>query len=185
MSETIRLNTPLSSADVAQLKAGDRVLLSGTIFTGRDAAHKRIVDAMERGEEPPFPLAGATIFYVGPSPAPPGRVIGAAGPTTAYRMDAFAPYLIARGLKAMIGKGKRGEEVKRAMVEYQAVYLAAIGGAGALMARCITAAEVIAFPELGPEAVRRLVVRDMPLIVVNDVHGADLYQEGKAAYARP
>lgn len=185
MSEPIRLTPPLADADVVRLKAGDRVLLSGVIYTGRDAAHKRIVEAMERGEDPPFPLAGAAIFYVGPSPAPPGRVIGAAGPTTAYRMDAYAPYLIARGLKAMIGKGKRGEEVKRAMAEHKAVYLAAIGGAGALMARCITAAEVIAFPDLGPEAVRRLEVKDMPLIVVNDVRGADLYQEGKAAYARP
>ena len=184
MSDSIRLTTPLTGQVVSRLQAGDRVLLSGTIYTGRDAAHKRIVEAMEAGGQPPFPLAGATIFYVGPSPAPPGRIIGAAGPTTSYRMDAYAPYLIARGLKAMIGKGKRGEEVKQAMAQHQAVYLAAIGGAGALMARCITEAEVIAFPDLGPEAVRRLVVQDMPLFVVNDVHGDDLYQEGKAAYAR-
>ncbi|MCA1990106.1 MAG: Fe-S-containing hydro-lyase [Desulfarculus sp.] len=184
MSQTIRLTTPLTSETLRELKSGDRVLLNGVVYTGRDAAHKRIVEAMEAGGQPPFPLEGAAIFYVGPSPAPPGRVIGAAGPTTSYRMDAYAPYLIAHGLKAMIGKGKRGEEVKAAMVRHGAVYLAAIGGAGALMARSITEAEVIAFPDLGPEAVRRLVVKDMPLFVVNDVHGGDLYQEGKAAYAR-
>ena len=184
MSDSIRLTTPLTGQDVSRLKAGDRVLLNGVVYTGRDAAHKRIVEAMQAGNEPPFPLEGAAIFYVGPSPAPPGRVIGAAGPTTSYRMDAYAPYLIARGLKAMIGKGKRGEDVKQALARHQAVYLAAIGGAGALMARCITEAQVIAFPDLGPEAVRRLVVRDMPLFVVNDVRGGDLYQEGKAAYAR-
>jgi fumarate hydratase subunit beta len=166
------------------LKAGDRVLLSGTIYTGRDAAHKRIVQALEAGQEPPFPLQGAVIFYVGPSPAPPGRVIGAAGPTTSYRMDAYAPTLMAQGLKAMIGKGKRGPEVKEAMARHQAVYLAGIGGAGALMARCIVEAEVIAYPELGPEAVRRLKVKDMPLFVVNDVAGGDLYELGRAAYAR-
>jgi fumarate hydratase subunit beta len=184
MSDAIRLTPPLKSADVAQLKAGDRVLISGTIYTGRDAAHKRIVDALARGEEPPFNLEGAVIYYVGPSPPPPGRVIGAAGPTTSYRMDAYAPTLIARGLKAMIGKGKRNDEVKSAMQEHQAVYLGAIGGAGALMARCIKEAEVIAFPDLGPEAVRRLVVEDMPLVCVNDVRGGDLYIEGRKAYQK-
>ena len=184
MSSTFHLTPPLTGQDVAALKTGDRVLISGTIYTGRDAAHKRIVEALAQGLEPPFPLEGAIIYYVGPSPAPPGRVIGAAGPTTSYRMDAYAPTLIARGLKAMIGKGKRGEEVKTAMALHQAVYLAAIGGAGALMARCIQEAEVIAYPELGPEAVRRLVVKDMPLVCVNDVHGGDLYQEGRAAYRR-
>ncbi len=184
MSDTFRLAPPLSDADVEALSAGDRVLLSGTIFTGRDAAHKRIVEALAAGQEPPFPLQGAVIYYVGPSPAPPGRVIGAAGPTTSYRMDPYAPTLIARGLKAMIGKGKRGDQVKEAMAEHKAVYLAAIGGAGALMARCITEAEVIAYPDLGPEAVRRLVVRDMPLICVNDVRGGDLYQRGRQEYQR-
>lgn len=184
MSDAIRLTPPLSSDDVAQLKAGDRVLITGTIYTGRDAAHKRIVDALAKGEEPPFPLDGAVIYYVGPSPPPPGRVIGAAGPTTSYRMDAYAPTLIARGLKAMIGKGKRNDEVKTAMQDQKAVYLAAIGGAGALMARCIKEAEVIAYPELGPEAVRRLVVEDMPLVCVNDVHGGDLYIAGRKAYQK-
>lgn len=184
MSDAIRLTPPLKSDDVAQLKAGDRVLISGTIYTGRDAAHKRIVDALAKGEEPPFPLEGAVIYYVGPSPAPPGRVIGAAGPTTSYRMDAYAPAHIARGLKAMIGKGKRNDEVKTAMQEHQAVYLAAIGGAGALMARCIKEAEVIAYPDLGPEAVRRMKVEDMPLVCVNDTRGGDLYIEGRKAYQK-
>jgi fumarate hydratase subunit beta len=184
MSDAIRLTPPLKSEDVAQLKSGDRVLISGTIYTGRDAAHKRIVDALAGGEEPPFSLEGAVIYYVGPSPPPPGRVIGAAGPTTSYRMDAYAPTLIANGLKAMIGKGKRNDEVKAAMSQYQAVYLGAIGGAGALMARCIKEAEVIAYPDLGPEAVRRLVVEDMPLVCVNDVYGGDLYMEGRKAYQR-
>jgi fumarate hydratase subunit beta len=184
MSRTFRLTPPLSDADTTALRIGDRVLITGTIYTGRDAAHKRIVEALAHGQEPPFPLEGAVIYYVGPSPAPPGRVIGAAGPTTSYRMDAYAPTLMARGLKAMIGKGKRGEEVKKAMAQHKAVYLGAIGGAGALMARCIVEAEVIAYPELGPEAVRRLVVKDMPLVCVNDVHGGDLYTEGRRAYAR-
>ena len=184
MSELIRLSPPLSEADVTSLKAGDKVLVSGTIYTGRDAAHKRIVETLAEGGTPPFPLEGAVIFYVGPSPPPPGRVIGAAGPTTSYRMDAYAPTLMGKGLRAMIGKGKRNDEVKEAMAKYKSVYLAAIGGAGALMARCIKEAEVIAYPELGPEAVRRLVVEDMPLFVVNDVHGGDLYQQGRQAYAR-
>lgn len=180
----IKLTPPLTSEDVSRLKAGDKVLLSGTIYTGRDSAHKRIVDALKEGKKPPFDLKGAVIFYVGPSPAPPGRVIGAAGPTTSYRMDAYTPYLISLGLKAMIGKGKRNDEVKAAMAEHKAVYLAAIGGAGALMAGRIKEAEVIAYPDLGPEAVRRLVVEDMPLICVNDVYGGDLYQEGRKAYQR-
>lgn len=184
MSRTFNLTPPLTDADTTALKIGDRVLISGTIYTGRDAAHKRIVDALGQGQEPPFPLEGAVIYYVGPSPAPPGRVIGAAGPTTSYRMDAYAPTLMAQGLKAMIGKGKRGDEVKKAMAQHKAVYLGAIGGAGALMARAIVEAEVIAYPELGPEAVRRLVVKNMPLVCVGDVHGGDLYLEGRRAYAR-
>ncbi len=184
MSDAIRLNTPLTSEQVQGLKAGDRVLLNGTIYTGRDAAHKRIVDAMQAGQEPPFPIAGAVIFYVGPSPPPPGRPIGAAGPTTSYRMDAFAPYLIARGLKGMVGKGKRNSEVREAMAEHKAVYFGAIGGAGALMAKAIKEAEVIAYDDLGPEAVRRLEVVDMPVVVVNDSHGADLYESGREAYKR-
>lgn len=181
---TYTLNTPLTDADIEKLRAGDVVLLNGIIYSGRDAAHKKLVDLLDAGKELPFDLKGASIYYVGPSPAPTGRPIGSAGPTTSYRMDAYAPTLMAKGLKAMIGKGKRGEEVKKAMAEHKAVYLGAIGGAGALMARAIVEAEVIAFPELGPEAVRRLVVKDMPLVCVNDVHGGDLYLEGRRAYAR-
>lgn len=184
MSQIKRLSTPLSDADVEGLRSGDRVLLSGVVYTGRDAAHKRIVAAMAAGQAPPFDPRGAVIFYVGPSPAPPGRVIGAAGPTTSYRMDAYAPTLIEAGLKAMIGKGGRGPAVKQAMQKHKAVYLAAIGGAGALMAHCIKAAEVIAYDDLGPEAVRRLEVAEMPLFVVNDVYGGDLYEEGRAAYQK-
>jgi fumarate hydratase subunit beta len=184
MDEAIRLTTPLSSADVEKLRIGDRVVLSGVVYTARDAAHKRLVQLLEAGEALPFDPQGQVIYYVGPSPAPPGRPIGAAGPTTSYRMDAYAPTLIARGLKGMIGKGARNQAVKDAMQQHKAVYFAAIGGAGALMAQSILSAAVIAYPELGPEAIRRLEVQDLPVIVVNDTHGGDLYSEGVKAYAR-
>jgi fumarate hydratase subunit beta len=184
MEQAIRLTTPLSNADVEKLNIGDRVILTGVIFTARDAAHKRLIQLLEAGEALPFELQGQVIYYVGPSPAKPGRPIGAAGPTTSYRMDAYAPELIARGLKGMIGKGARNQAVKDAMQEHKAVYFAAIGGAGALMAQSILSAEVIAYPELGPEAIRRLEVKDFPVIVVNDTHGGDLYVEGVKTYAR-
>jgi fumarate hydratase subunit beta len=184
MDEAIRLTTPLTNQDVERLRIGDRVILSGVVFTARDAAHKRLVQLMETGAALPFDLQGQVIYYVGPSPAPPGRPIGAAGPTTSYRMDAYAPTLIARGLKGMIGKGARNQAVKDAMQQHKAVYFAAIGGAGALMARSILSAEVIAYPELGPEAIRRLEVKDFPVIVVNDTQGGDLYSEGVKTYAR-
>ena len=184
MSDAISLTTPLKTEDTSKLRSGDRVLISGVIYTARDAAHKRIKDAMEAGEKPPFDLEGAVIFYVGPSPPPPGRVIGAAGPTTSYRMDAFAPFFMENGLKGMIGKGKRNDEVKEAIREHKAVYFGAIGGAGALMAQCIKEAEVIAYPDLGPEAVRRLRVEDMPVICVNDTVGGDLYLEGTQKYKK-
>jgi fumarate hydratase subunit beta len=183
MEEAIRLTTPLQTQDVEQLRIGDRVLLSGVVYTARDAAHKRLIQLIEAGDPLPFELAGQVIYYVGPSPAKPGRPIGAAGPTTSYRMDAYAPELIARGLKGMIGKGARNQAVKDAMQHHKAVYFAAIGGAGALMARSILSAEVIAYPELGPEAIRRLEVKDFPVIVVNDTHGGDLYSEGVKRYA--
>ncbi len=183
MEEPIHLTTPLTTEDVERLTIGDRVLLTGTIYTARDAAHKRIVGLLEEGKQTPFELQGQVIYYVGPSPAKPGRAVGAAGPTTAYRMDAYAPALIARGLKGMIGKGARNDAVKQAMHQHRAVYFAAIGGAGALMAQSILEAEVIAYPELGPEAVRRLQVKDLPVIVANDCHGGDLYQEGIKRYA--
>jgi len=184
MEESVRLTTPLSIHDVEALSIGDRVLLNGILYTARDAAHKRLVQLLEDGAPLPFDLEGQVIYYVGPSPPKPGRPIGAAGPTTSYRMDPYAPALIARGLKGMIGKGARNQTVKDAMMRYKAVYFAAIGGAGALMARSVLSAEVIAYPELGPEAVRKLDVRDMPVIVANDTRGGDLYEEGVRKYAR-
>ncbi|MGQ9483996.1 MAG: Fe-S-containing hydro-lyase [Desulfosoma sp.] len=184
MPDAILLQTPLRESDVTALKIGDRVLLNGVVHTARDAAHKRLVELLDRGEPLPFPLEGQVIYYVGPSPAPPGRPVGAAGPTTSYRMDAYAPALMRHGLRGMIGKGARNDAVKEAMRRYKAVYFAAIGGAGALMARSIVSAEVIAYPELGPEAVRRLEVRNFPVIVANDVHGGDLYEEGIRRYAQ-
>lgn len=169
------LTTPLTDADVEQLKSGDVVFVSGHIYTARDAAHKRLVDALDAGEALPFDLKGALIYYVGPSPAPPGRPIGAAGPTTSYRMDTYAPRLHSLGLKGSIGKGKRNEAVKAALVAHKAVYLGATGGAGALLSQRITDARVIAYEDLGPEAIRELSVKDFPLLVINDCHGGELY----------
>jgi fumarate hydratase subunit beta len=183
MSKTIRLSTPLSDADVEGLRIGDRVLISGAIYTGRDAAHKRLTDLIQAGKPLPLEIQGQIIYYVGPSPAKPGRAVGAAGPTTSYRMDAYAPELIRLGLKGMIGKGARDQDVRDAMEEYKAVYFAAIGGAGALMAQAIKKAEIIAYEDLGPEAIRRLEVEEFPVIVVNDVRGNDLYEEGVKEYA--
>lgn len=184
IADAIVLQTPLREEDVMRLRIGDRVLLNGLLYTARDAAHRRLVELLNHGEPLPFDLSGQVIYYVGPSPAPPGRPVGAAGPTTSYRMDAYAPLLIRHGLRGMIGKGARNDAVKEAMRQYKAVYFAAIGGAGALMARSILSAEVIAYPELGPEAVRRLHVKDFPVIVANDVLGGDLYEEGVRRYAR-
>ncbi len=179
----IRLSAPLTDADVERLRAGDRVLISGTVYTARDAAHARLVELLKRGEPLPFDLEGQIIYFVGPTPAPPGRPIGSAGPTTAYRMDPYSPILIEHGLKAMIGKGKRSPEVREALRRHKAVYLGAVGGAGALLSQRIVSAEVVAYEDLGPEAVRRLVVKDFPAVVVNDAHGGDLYEEGRARYA--
>ncbi len=183
MSREIKLKTPLTDADVESLRIGDRVLLSGIIYTARDAAHKRLIDLMDAGKPLPFELKGSVIYYVGPAPAPPGKPIGSAGPTTSYRMDPFAPRLIAAGLKGMIGKGNRAPEVIEAIKRYKAVYFGAIGGAGALMAKSIVASEIIAYEDLGPEAIRWLEVRDLPLFVINDTVGGDLYQEGMKQYA--
>ena len=174
-----RLKTPLSNEDVEKLKSGDIVYLSGTMYTARDAAHKRLVDLILNGEELPFDLNGAVIYYVGPTPPKPGEPIGSAGPTTSYRMDPYAPILIEHGLKGMIGKGKRNEAVKEACKKHKAVYFGATGGAAALIAKAIKKAEVIAYPELGPEAVRRIEVEDFPVVVVNDTYGNDLYEEGR------
>lgn len=172
---TYELTSPLSDEDVAKLKIGDVVKLTGTIYTARDAAHKRLCDMLDNGEELPFELEGAVIYYVGPSPAPEGRAIGSAGPTTSYRMDSYAPRLYSLGVKATIGKGKRSAEVCDALEEHTGVYFGATGGAGALLSQCIDEAEVIAFEELGPEAIRKLTVTKFPLLVVNDSHGNEQY----------
>jgi len=184
MSEAIRLKTPLSDADVEKLKAGDKVLLNGVIYTGRDAAHKRLFDLLQEKKPLPVDLKGQVIYYVGPAPAKPGQVIGSAGPTTSGRMDAYSPKLMEMGLKGMIGKGMRKKEVVEAMKKYKAVYFAATGGAGALLAKAIKKAEVVAYEDLGPEAINRLEVEDFPVIVVNDTQGNDLYEEGMRKYAR-
>ncbi len=176
------LTTPLSDEDVSKLQAGDIVYLNSTIYTARDAAHKRLVDLIEKGEELPFDLQGSVIYFVGPTPPKPGEPIGSAGPTTSYRMDSYSPILIAHGQKGMIGKGKRNEAVKEACKKYKAVYFGATGGAGALIAKAIKEAEVIAYPELGPEAIRKLRVEEFPVTVINDTHGNDLYEMGRAKY---
>jgi len=173
---------PLTVEVLKDLKAGDDVLLNGVIYVARDAAHKRMVEALEKGQDLSFDIQGQTVYFMGPSPARPGQVIGSAGPTTSGRMDSYSPRLIAAGLKGMIGKGNRSQAVKEAMKKYQAVYFAAIGGAGALISKSIKKAEVIAYDELGAEAVRRLEVEDFPVTVINDIYGGDLYQEGKAKY---
>ena len=176
MSE-IRLELPFTDKDeILRLRIGDMVSLSGTMYSARDAAHKRMAELIARGEELPFPVKDQTIYYLGPSPARPGRVIGSAGPTTATRMDKYTPMLLDLGLKGMIGKGRRSPEVKEAMRRNGAVYFAAIGGAGALLSGAITASEIIAWEDLGTEAVRKLTVRDFPVIVVGDAHGGDLYE---------
>jgi fumarate hydratase subunit beta len=182
MSKTYHLTTPLDNETVMSLHAGDIVYLSGVIYTARDAAHKRLVDLLDAGEKLPFDIEGATIYFVGPTPPKPGDPIGSAGPTTSYRMDSYSPRLIAEGLKGMIGKGKRNKDVTDACQEYKAVYFGATGGAGALLGKQIKKAEVIAYPELGPEAVRRLEVEDFPVTVINDSYGEDLYKIGRAQY---
>jgi fumarate hydratase subunit beta len=185
MPKTVYLTTPLTDEAVSSLEIGDKVFLSGVIYTARDAAHKRLIDLLEAGKPLPFDIQGQVIYYVGPSPAKPGRVIGAAGPTTSYRMDPYAPRLMELGLKGMIGKGKRAPSVKEAMIKYKAVYFGGTGGAGALIARAIKAAEVIAYEELGPEAIRRMVVENFPVLVINDTRGRDLYEEGLKEYQIP
>ena len=179
-----KIKTPLTVEVVESLKVGDRVLLSGVIYTARDSAHKKLVELIKKGEELPFPIEGAVIYYVGPAPAKPGQVINSAGPTTSGRMDPYTPLLIEKGLKGMIGKGKRNKEVKEAMKRYKAVYFGATGGAAALIASRIRHVEIIAYPELGPEAIRKMIVEDLPLIVINDCWGGDLYEEGVKKYSQ-
>lgn len=176
--------SPLDDKTIENLHSGDQVLISGIIYVARDAAHKRMVEVLERGEKLPFDLQGQTLYYMGPSPAPQGRVIGSAGPTTSGRMDIYTPRLLAAGVKGMIGKGSRSFEVKEAIKKHRAVYFAATGGAGALLSRCIKKAEVVAYEDLGPEAVRRLEVEEFPATVINDIWGGDLYEEGKAKYSK-
>jgi fumarate hydratase subunit beta len=177
------IKTPLAIEDVVKLRAGERVLLTGAIYTARDAAHKRLVEQLQQNQPLPFTIQGQTIYYVGPTPTKPGRSFGSAGPTTSCRMDPYTPELIAAGLRAMIGKGARSQAVREAIRRYKAVYFAATGGAGALISRCILSAETVAYPELGSEAIRRLKVKDFPVIVVNDINGSDLYEEGVVRYA--
>ncbi len=182
MTKKVRL--PLTDDAVKDLKAGDNVLLSGVMYVARDSAHKRMAESLDRGEPLPFDIKGQTIYYMGPTPAKPGRVIGSAGPTTSGRMDAFSPRLIAAGLRGMIGKGMRSTAVKEAIKKHGAVYMAAIGGTGALISRSIKKSEIIAYKELGAEAILRLQVEDFPATVINDIYGGDLYEEGKARYAK-
>jgi fumarate hydratase subunit beta len=178
------VTTPLSDADVVSLKAGDRVRITGVMYTARDAAHGRLLPLIEKGETLPFDVKGAIIYYTGPSPAQPGQVVGSIGPTTASRMDKFTPALLALGLKGTMGKGYRGQPVKDALREHRAVYFGAIGGAGAVLSRHIRKLDIVAYEDLGTEAIRRLEVEAFPAIVINDCHGGDLYQDGQKAYAR-
>ena len=171
----MQLTTPLKEKDLKKLKSGDKIKLSGTIYTARDAAHEKLVDLLKKGKELPIPLKGEVIYYVGPAPAKPGRVIGSAGPTTSYRMDPYTPKLLEKGLKGMIGKGQRSEKIKELLVENKSVYFGAVGGAAALIAEKIISSEVVAYPELESEAIRKLKVKDFPLIVINDIYGNDLY----------
>lgn len=181
---TRKVETPLTDEVVRTLRAGDSVLLTGVVYTARDAAHKRLIETLNRGEELPLPLDGQVIYYVGPSPEKPGQVIGSAGPTTSGRMDSYTPALLAKGLKGMIGKGDRSPEVVEAMKQHKAVYFGAIGGAGALIAGSIKKSEIVAYPDLGTEAIRKLWVEDFPAVVVIDSEGHSLYEEGQKQYRR-
>lgn len=178
----ITLNSPMSTDCIEQLRCGDSVLISGIVYVARDAAHKRIVETLENGQQAPFDIAGQTIYYMGPSPARPGHCIGSAGPTTSGRMDAYTSRLLEAGLRAMIGKGPRSQDVKTAIKNHKAVYCAATGGAGALLSKCIRSSEIIAYPELGAEALRRIEIDLFPAIVINDIYGGDLYESGRTQF---
>ena len=181
---TKKVNLPLTDDVIKELRCGDSVLLTGVMYVARDAAHRRMVESMDRGEPLPFDIRGQTIYYMGPSPAPPGKVIGSAGPTTSGRMDRYTPKLIERGLKGMIGKGMRSQPVKESILKFKAVYFGAVGGAGAVISHSIKKSEIVAYDDLGAEAVRKIEVEDFPVVVVNDIYGADLYEDGKAAYRK-
>lgn len=178
------INVPIDTEEILKLNAGDYVYLTGTIYTARDAAHKRMYESLQRGENLPMEMKGNVIYYLGPSPAREGKVIGSAGPTTSSRMDKYTPALLELGLKCMIGKGKRSKEVKESIVQNGAVYFATVGGAGALLSRAILSSEVIAYEDLGTEAIRKLTVKDLPVIVVVDSHGNDLYETAIKQYER-
>lgn len=178
----IKLTTPLDEQTILSLHAGDHVTLSGTVYTARDAAHLRMLECLKNGDPLPLPLEGAVIYYAGPTPTPEGRPVGSIGPTTSTRMDASTPTLLDLGLKGMIGKGMRAQAVMDSMVKNKAVYFAAVGGAAALMANCVTACEVIAWDDLGPESVKRLTLKDLPLVVAVDAYGQDAFQMGQQAY---
>lgn len=180
----IKLHTPLTNEEISQLKAGDSVLLTGTIYSARDAAHKRLIELLDEGKELPLNIKNETIYYVGPSPAKPGKVIGSAGPTTSYRMDAYAPRLMDLGLKGMIGKGVRNQEVINSIIKNKCVYFGAIGGAAALIAKSIVKSEIIAYEDLGAEAIRKMEVKDMPLVVIIDSQGNNLYELGQKEYLK-
>ena len=178
------VKSPFDEETLKKLKAGDQLFITGVIYVGRDSAHKKIVEALDQGKPLPFDIKGQTVYYMGPSPAKPGQVIGSAGPTTSGRVDVYSPRLMEAGLRGMIGKGSRSQSVKDAMKKFKAVYFAAIGGAGALIAKSIKNSEVVAYEDLGAEAIRKLEVQDFPVTVVNDIYGGDLYQEGKAKYQK-
>ena len=178
----MKITTPLTREDARKLKAGDSCLISGVIYTARDAAHKRLCALIDEGKELPFDVENSIIYFVGPTPTMPGKAIGSAGPTTSYRMDAYSPALIAKGQTGMIGKGKRGKEVIDAMKEHGAVYFGAIGGCGALLGKCIKKCEIIAYDDLGAEAIRRLEVEDFPVVVIIDSEGNNLYETGREEY---
>ncbi len=177
-----KIQTPFTREDARSLKAGDTCLITGTIYTARDAAHKRLCELLDKGEPLPVDMENAIIYFVGPTPAKPGQAIGSAGPTTSYRMDAYSPALIAKGQTGMIGKGKRSAEVIAAMKDHGAVYFGAIGGCGALLSKCIKKAEIVAYEDLGAEAIRRLEVEDFPVVVIIDSEGNNLYETGRKAY---
>lgn len=182
--EAIKLNTPISDQDIEKLHAGQKVIINGYVYTARDAAHKKMVELLDKGQTIPFDPAGQVIYFVGPTPAKPGEVIGSAGPTTSGRMNKYSPVMLKAGLKGMIGKGEMGREVVEALKQYKGAYFVATGGAGALIAKRISAAEVVAYEELGPEAVRRLKVSDFPVVVAQDCHGGNIFVEGMEKYRK-
>ena len=184
IANNINITSPIKPEIIEKLRAGDRVLISGVLFTARDAAHQRLVQAIAGGDKLPFNIEGQTLYYMGPSPARPGRVIGSAGPTTSGRMDLYTPPLLKAGLKAMIGKGSRSVEVKEAIKKHRAIYLVTFGGAGALLSKAIKKAEAIAYPELAAEAVMRLEVENFPAIVADDIYGGDLFTQNRAVYQK-